>query len=100
MVSHTNLMKYMLNRPLITWRIGKWSFVLSKFTLVYFPQKSVNGYALADFLADHPSLEIEIEQSLKLGIYGAEKEPWTLKFNGSSIENSASVGIMIISLNE
>ena len=60
-VSHNDLMKYMLNRPLITWRIVKWSLAFSKFTLVYFPQKSIKGQALADFLDDHPSLEIETE---------------------------------------
>ena len=32
-----------------------------------------------------------------MGIYGAEKEPWILKFNGLSTENSVGVGIMIIS---
>ena len=40
-VSQTDLMKYMLSQPLITGRIGKWSLALSKFTLVYFPHKSV-----------------------------------------------------------
>ena len=68
-------MKYMLNRPWITRRIGKWSLTLSKFTLVYFPHKSVKGQALTDFLYDHPSLEIKIEQSVELGIYGAENQP-------------------------
>ena len=34
---------------------------------------------------------------MELGIYGAEKEPWILKFDGSSIENPAGVGIVIIS---
>ena len=68
-------MKYMLNRPLITRRIGKWSIALSEFTLVYFPHKSVKGQALADFLVDHPSLEIGIGQNVEQGIYGAEKEP-------------------------
>ena len=87
MVSHTDLMKYMLNWPLITGRIGKWSLAFSEFTLVYFPQKLAKGQALVDFLADHPSLEIRIEQSVELGIYGVEKEPWILKFNGSSTEN-------------
>ena len=61
---------------------------LSEFTLVYFPHKSVKGQALADFLANHPSLQIRTEQSVELGIYGAKKEPWILKFDGSSIENS------------
>ena len=36
-VSQTNLIKYMLNRPLIIRRISKWSLALSEFTLVYFP---------------------------------------------------------------
>ena len=56
-VSQTDLMKYMLNRPLITRRIEKWSLALLEFTLVYFPQKSVKGQALANFLTNHPSLE-------------------------------------------
>ena len=96
-VSQIDLMKYMLNRPLITRRIGKWSLAFSEFTLVYFPHKSVKGQALADFLADFPSLEVGIEQSVELRIYVAEKEPWILKFDGSSTENLASTGIVIIS---
>ena len=58
MVSHIDLMKYMLNRPLIIGRIGKWPLALSEFTLVYFPHKSIKGQALTDFL-DDPSLMIE-----------------------------------------
>ena len=81
-------MKYMLNRLIITKRIGKWPFAFSEFTLVYFPQKLVKGQALTDLLVDHLSLEIRTEQSVELRIYGAEKEPWILKFDGSSIENS------------
>ena len=30
-----------------------------RFTLVYFPQKSVKEQALANFLSNHPSLEIQ-----------------------------------------
>ena len=74
-VSHTNMIQYMLNRPLIIRRIGKWSLALSEFTLAYFPQKSVKGQALTDFLVDHPSLEIGTKQSVELGIYVLEKEP-------------------------
>ena len=35
---------------------------------------------------------------MELGIYGVEKETWVLKFDGSSTENSTSVGLMVISL--
>ena len=85
MVSHTNLIKYMLNQPIITRRIGKWSLAFSEFTLIYFPHKSVKGQALADFLANHSSLEIEEKQSVELGIYGAKNDPGILKFDGLSI---------------
>ena len=34
---------------------------------------------------------------MELGIYGAKKEHWILKFDGSSTKNSAGVGIVIIS---
>ena len=99
-VSQTDLMKYMLNRPLITGRIGIWSLALLEFTLVYFPHKSIKGQTLINFLVDHHSLEIGTEKSVELGIYGAEKEPWILKFDGSSIENSTGAGIVIISPRE
>ena len=70
-VSHTDLMKYMLNCPIIIGRIGKLSIALSEFPLIYFPHKSVKGQALAIFLADHPFLEIEVEQRMELEIYEA-----------------------------
>ena len=65
--------------------------------MVYFPQKSVKGKDLANFLADHPSLEIKLEKDIELGIYKVERRPWVLKFDGSSMENSTGAGIVIIS---
>ena len=88
----------MLNWPLIIGRIGKWSLTLSEFNLVYFPHKLVKGQSLVDFLADHPSLGIGIKQSVELGINGTVKDPWIIKFDGLSIENSTNIGILIISL--
>ena len=96
-VSQTNLIKFMLNRPVISGRIGKWSLALAEFTLIYFPQKSVKGQALADFLADHPSLEIRKEEEVDLQVYSVETQPWILKFDGSSTESSAGAGIVIVS---
>ena len=95
-VSQTDLMKYMLSGPLITGRIGKWSLALSEFTLVYFPQKLVKRQNLANFLADHPKLEIKLEKDVELGIYEVERQSWILKFDGSSTNNSAGAGIVII----
>ena len=48
-------------------------------------------------MADHPSLEIKPENDVELGIYEVERRPWVLKLDGSSMENSAGVKIIIIS---
>ena len=65
--------------------------------MVYFPHKYVKGEALANFLVDHPSLEIKPEKDVELGIHEVERRLWVLKFDGSSTENSNGVGIVDIS---
>ena len=95
-VSQTDLVKYILSRPLIIGQIGKWSLALLKFTLVYFLHKSVKGQALANFMAYHPSLEIQLKKDVELGIFEVERQPWILKFDDSSTEKFG-VGIVIIS---
>ncbi|GKV11050.1 hypothetical protein SLEP1_g22336 [Rubroshorea leprosula] len=57
-----NVIKYMLSRPLLRGRIGKWVLALSEFNLKYMPQKAVKRQALADFLADHLYLEVEADE--------------------------------------
>ena len=62
-----------------------------------FPLKSFKGQALANFLANHSSLEIKPEKDVELGIYEVERQHWVLKFDGSSTKNFAGVGILVIS---
>ncbi|GKU86461.1 hypothetical protein SLEP1_g981 [Rubroshorea leprosula] len=61
-VAKTDIVKYMLSRPLLRGRIGKWILALSEFNLKYIPQRAVKGQALADFLADHPCLDVEADE--------------------------------------
>ncbi|XP_073120711.1 uncharacterized protein [Henckelia pumila] len=96
-VSKTDLVKYMLNRPVLSGRIGKWSLALTEFTLIYCAQKSIKGQAIADFLAHHPGSDESIPEEVEILVYGIEQPPWTLKFDGSSTEGTAGVGIVIIS---
>lgn len=39
--------------------VGHWMLALSEFSLNYVPAQAVKGYAIADFLADHPYVEVE-----------------------------------------
>ncbi|XP_073049441.1 uncharacterized protein [Primulina eburnea] len=96
-VAKTDLIIYMLNRHILSGRIGKWSLALAEFTLTYYPQKSVKGQAIADFLADHPSLDEFIGEHVGFPVCGVGVQPWELKFDGSSTETTAGAGIVITS---
>ncbi|XP_070672451.1 uncharacterized protein [Malus domestica] len=54
-IAQTDVIRYMLTRPIVKGRIGTWTMALSEFSLQYVAQKAVKGQALADFLAQHPS---------------------------------------------
>ncbi|XP_059627432.1 uncharacterized protein LOC132270260 [Cornus florida] len=93
----TNVIKYMLSRPLITGRIGKWALALMEFNFIYVLQKSVKGRVLADFLADHPSTDIDPWVYDELESSAIFLTPWILMFDGSSTADGAGAGIVIIS---
>ncbi|XP_059663728.1 uncharacterized protein LOC132309436 [Cornus florida] len=88
-LGQTNVIKYMLSRPLITGRIGKWALALMEFNFIYVPQKSVKGRVLANFLADHPSTDIDPWVYDELESSAIFLTPWILMFDGSSTADGA-----------
>ncbi|CAL9004531.1 unnamed protein product [Prunus brigantina] len=94
-ISKTDLIKYMLTRPIIRGRIGKWTMALSEFTFQYVAQRSVKGQALADFLAHHPTQGQEGETEVEIGMARMEKNYWTMYFDGSSTESRSGAGVVI-----
>ncbi|KAM1411305.1 hypothetical protein ACFXTO_024189 [Malus domestica] len=59
-IAKTDVIKYMLSKPMLTGRIGKWILALSEFSVQYVPQWAVKGQAIADFLAEHQESQEEI----------------------------------------
>ncbi|CAL2255640.1 unnamed protein product [Prunus armeniaca] len=94
-ISKTDLIKYMLTRPIICSRIGKWTMALSKFTFQYVAHKSVKVQALADFLAHHPAQGQKGELEVEIGMTYMEKNYWTMYFDGSSTETRSGAGVVI-----
>ncbi|XP_050374557.1 uncharacterized protein LOC126792112 [Argentina anserina] len=69
---------------------------LSEFTFKYVAQKSVKGQALADFLAHHPSAEMESMEEVEIGFVETMRNNfWTMHFDGSSTETLAGAGVTI-----
>ncbi|GKV11259.1 hypothetical protein SLEP1_g22525 [Rubroshorea leprosula] len=96
-VSKTDVIKYMLSRPLLRGRIGKWILALTEFNLRYLPQKAVKGQALANFLADHPCLDINVDEDKGINLFSIDLVPWRLIFDGSSTDQAFGAGIIIVS---
>ncbi|TQD73899.1 hypothetical protein C1H46_040601 [Malus baccata] len=59
-IAKTYVIKYMLSKPMLTGRIGKWILALSEFSFQYVPQKAIKDQAIADFLAEHQESQDEI----------------------------------------
>ncbi|KAM1223354.1 hypothetical protein ACFX2G_043340 [Malus domestica] len=94
-IAQTDVIRYMLTRPIVKGRIGKWTMALSEFSLQYVPQKAVKGQALADFLAQHHSPYDFGGADVEIGMVVTRDNYWTMYFDGSSTSSSASAGIVI-----
>jgi len=75
----------MLSMPIMSGRIGKWILALSELDLRYELAKA-EGQVMADFVTQH------------CGLVGSlEIAPWTLFFDGSTCDQGAGIGIVLIS---
>ncbi|KAM1078718.1 hypothetical protein ACFX19_026351 [Malus domestica] len=59
-IAKTDVIKYMLSKPMLAGRIGKWILALSEFSFQYVPQRAVKGQAIADFLTEHQEPQSEV----------------------------------------
>ncbi|XP_050378272.1 uncharacterized protein LOC126795482 [Argentina anserina] len=93
-VAQTDLVKYMLTRPMLRGRIGKWILALLEFCLQYTPLKTLTGQAVSDFLLHHPIME-DIE-SQNLVVPFVYTQPWVLYFDGSSTYHLSGAGVALV----
>jgi hypothetical protein len=49
----TDVIKYMLQNPIMSGRMGKWAYALIEYDLAYEPLKSMRGQVIADFIVEH-----------------------------------------------
>ena len=70
-VGQTDVLKHMIQRPILSGRIGEWAYGLIEYDLAYEPLKSVKGQVVADFIVKH---RIDPEQEAGLHIVSAK--PW------------------------
>ncbi|PIN01713.1 Ribonuclease H [Handroanthus impetiginosus] len=54
LISRADPVKFVMSKPVLSWRLAKWSIIFNQYEITYISQKVVKGQALANFLADHP----------------------------------------------
>lgn len=86
-LAKTDLVKYMLSQPLLRGRLSQWSLHLLQFDIGYVSQNAVKGQALADFLADHPCVDVSPEE--EDWVLYVNLVPWRLYFVGSNTSKGA-----------
>jgi hypothetical protein len=90
--SQTDVIKYMLQNPIMSGRIGKWAYALIEYDLAYEPLKSMKGQVVADFIVEH-----RINDTHKLDISHLTFTTWTLYFDGSVCNEGQGFDIVLVS---
>ena len=83
-----DVIKHILQKPILSGRIGKWAYALVEYDLAYESLKSVKGQIVADLIVEH---RINDEHDLEVGYITCT--PWKLYFDGSVCDDGRGVGI-------
>jgi hypothetical protein len=81
----------MLQKPILSGRVGKWAYALVEYDLRGEPIRSMKGQIVADFIVQHM-----IDKQLDLDVGYVNFTPWKLHFDGSACRSG--YGIAIISM--
>jgi ribonuclease HI len=82
----------MLQKPILSGRLGRWAYSLVEYDLKYEPLKAMRGHVVEDFIIDH---SINVDDTVCL----AHKEAWKLFFDGSICGQGQGAGCVIVSPN-
>ena len=89
----TDIIEYMLHRPIHSYRIGQWDYTLFGYDLAYASLRYMRGQIIADFITEH-----RINDKHNIDISLVSLVLWRLCFDGLIRSNGQSVGVVYISL--
>jgi hypothetical protein len=80
----------MLQRPILSGRLGKWVYALIEYDLKYETLRAMKDQVVADFIVDH---NVGIDDNLCM----VERDSWKMFFDGSICSHGQGVGCFIVS---
>jgi hypothetical protein len=91
-VCQADVIKHMLQQPILSGRIRKWAYALIEYDLAYESLKSIKGQVVADFI-----IEYSIDQNSDGSCNFLIIHPWKLFFDGLACREGQGVGVVLIS---
>jgi hypothetical protein len=90
-VSQHDVLKCMLQRPILSGRLGKWAYALVEFDLKFEPLKAMKGQVLADFIVDH-GVEPSRDECM------VKEDQWEMYFDESVCSKDEALGVSLCHL--
>jgi hypothetical protein len=87
-----DVLRHMLQQPILSGRIGKWAYALIEYDLACEPLKSMKGQVIEDFIVGH-SIDQNSDESYNL----VSIHPWKFFFDGSTCREGQGVGVVLVS---
>jgi hypothetical protein len=91
-VCQADVIRHMLQQPILSGRIRKWAFALIEYDLSCELLKSMKGQVAVDFIVGH-SIDQNSDESYNL----VSIHPWMLLFDGSACREGQGVGVVLVS---
>uniref|UniRef100_A0A2N9HXX3 Integrase catalytic domain-containing protein n=1 Tax=Fagus sylvatica TaxID=28930 RepID=A0A2N9HXX3_FAGSY len=104
LVSRMDPIKYIFEKPALTGKIARWQVLLSEFDILFVARKAIKGQAIADYLADYPSEQLELMDSEfpdedVMTVDEGDHCRWKLYFDGAANSVGSRIGAVLVSPN-
>uniref|UniRef100_A0A2N9HIG8 Uncharacterized protein n=1 Tax=Fagus sylvatica TaxID=28930 RepID=A0A2N9HIG8_FAGSY len=102
LVSRMDPIKYIFEKPALTGKIARWQVLLSEFDILFVARKAIKGQAIADYLADYPSEQLELMDSEfpdedVMTVDEDNQGRWKLYFDGAANAVGSGIGAVLVS---
>uniref|UniRef100_A0A2N9EHV9 Uncharacterized protein n=1 Tax=Fagus sylvatica TaxID=28930 RepID=A0A2N9EHV9_FAGSY len=102
LVSRMDPIKYIFEKPALTGKIARWQVLLSEFDILFVARKAIKGQAIADYLADYPSEQLELMDSEfpdedVMIVEEDNQGRWKLYFDGAANAVGSGIGAVLVS---
>jgi hypothetical protein len=102
LVSRMDPIKYIFEKPTLTGEITRWQVLLSEFDILFMVRKAIKGQAIADYLANYPSEQLELMDSEfpdedVMAVDEGDHCRWKLYFDGAANATGSGISAVLVS---